>query len=108
MTSTIWSGEYDEDYDYEARVVTKQRIDFAKYGKKREEEEGGKEETSTTNSLPPDIYCDLVNTLNQKWVNHKNKKYTKNPFCQVHIVHIFGRLALRRGFDPFCFATGNP
>ena len=68
--STIWSGEYDEDYDYEARVVTKQRIDFAKYGKKREEEEEG--ETSTTNSLPPDIYCDLVNTLNQKWVNHTN------------------------------------
>ena len=75
MTSIIWSGEYDEDYDYEARVVTKQRIDFAKYGKKREEEEEveGKEgETSTTNSLPPDIYCDLVNTLNQKWVNHTN------------------------------------
>merc|ERR1719264_2493986 len=34
----IWEGEYDEDYDYEARVVTKQRIDFAKYGKKREKE----------------------------------------------------------------------
>ena len=81
-------------------MVTKQRIDFAKYGKKREEVEEEEEEeeegeTSTTNSLPPDIYCDLVNTLNQKWVYHKNKKYTKNPFCQVHIVHIFGRLALR-------------
>ena len=75
MTS-FWSGEYDEDYDYEARVVPKQRIDFAKYGKKREEEkkeekeEKEEEETSTTNSLPPDIYCDLVNTLNQKWVNN--------------------------------------
>ena len=77
MTS-FWPGEYDEDYDYEARVVTKQRIDFAKYGKKREEEkEEEEEETSTTNSLPPDIYCDLVNTLNQKWVNHTNWKYTE-------------------------------
>merc|ERR1712088_645117 len=60
----IWEGEYDDDYDYEARVVTKQRIDFAKYGKKREEEK--KEET--TDSLPSDIYCDLVNTLNQKCI----------------------------------------
>ena len=76
MTS-IWSGEYDEDYDYEARVVTKQRIDFAKYGKKRKEEEE-EEETSTTNSLPPDIYCDLVNTLNQKWVNHTNRNTPTN------------------------------
>merc|ERR1719234_811248 len=67
----IWEGEYDEDYDYEARVVQKQRIDFAKYGKKREEEEEEKdkeEEEGTTNSLPPDIYCDLVNTLNQKCI----------------------------------------
>merc|ERR1740123_814402 len=50
----FWEGDYDEDYDYEARVVTKQRIDFAKYGKKREEEEEeGKEES--TDSLPSDI-----------------------------------------------------
>jgi len=63
------AGEYDEDYDYEARVVTKQRIDFAKYGKKREKEEveeGKEEKEETTDSLPSDIYCDLVNTLNQK------------------------------------------
>ena len=55
-------------------MVPKQRIDFAKYGKKREEkkEEKEEEETKTTNSLPPDIYCDLVNTLNQKWVNHSD------------------------------------
>ena len=26
----------------------------------------------------------------------------------MHIVHIFGCLALRRGFDPFCLAAGNP
>ena len=66
MTS-FWAGDYDEDYDYEARVVTKQRIDFAKYGKKREEEEGKEEEKEeSTDSLPSDIYCDLVNTLNQK------------------------------------------
>ena len=57
-------------------MVPKQRIDFAKYGKKREEEkeEEDEEETSTTDSLPPDIYCDLVNTLNQKWVNRTNWK----------------------------------
>ena len=60
------AGEYDEDYDYEARVVTKQRIDFAKYGKKREKEEEKEEKEETTDSLPSDIYCDLVNTLNQK------------------------------------------
>ena len=53
-------------------MVPKQRIDFAKYGKKREEEEDKEEEEedNTTNSLPSDIYCDLVNTLNQKWVNN--------------------------------------
>ena len=65
MTS-FCAGEYDEDYDYEARVVTKQRIDFAKYGKKREKEKEKEEKKETTDSLPSDIYCDLVNTLNQK------------------------------------------
>ena len=45
-------------------MVPKQRIDFAKYGKKREKEKEEKKET--TDSLPSDIYCDLVNTLNQK------------------------------------------
>merc|ERR1719350_1972121 len=64
----IWEGEYDEDYDYEARVVTKQRIDFAKYGKKREKEKEKEEKKETTDSLPSDIYCDLVNTLNQKCI----------------------------------------
>ena len=50
-------------------MVTKQRIDFAKYGKKREEEEeeeGEEKKEENTDSLPSDIYCDLVNTLNQK------------------------------------------
>ena len=61
----IWPGEYDEDYDYEANVAPKQRIDFVKYGKKRDEEQK-EEEDKPGDSLPPDIYCDLVNTLNQK------------------------------------------
>ena len=77
-TTQFLTGEYDEDYDYEANVAPKLRIDFAKYGKKRNNEKE-EEETSGTDSLPPDIYCDLVNTLNQKWVNHTTSKhnYTK-------------------------------
>ena len=85
-TTQFLTGEYDEDYDYEANVAPKLRIDFAKYGKKRnKEKEEEEEETSGTDSLPPDIYCDLVNTLNQKWVNHTTSKhnYTKQKYCST-------------------------
>ena len=84
-TTQFLTGEYDEDYDYEANVAPKLRIDFAKYGKKRNNEKEEEEETSGTDSLPPDIYCDLVNTLNQKWVNHTTLKrnYTKQKYCST-------------------------
>ena len=75
--------EYAEDCDKLGDGPPKQRIDFAKYGKrvegkkegkkrKKGEKEGkkGEEETGPTDSLPPGIYCDIVNNLTQKWVHN--------------------------------------
>ena len=77
--------EYAEDCDKLGDGPPKQRIDFAKYGKRVEGKKGkqGKkgekgeemgeeeeEETRPTDSLPPDIYCDIVTNLTQKWVHN--------------------------------------
>ena len=65
-------GEYAEDCDNLGDEPPKQRIDFAKYGKrvKGKEMKKGEEETRPTDSFPPDIYCHIVNNLTQKWVHN--------------------------------------
>jgi len=64
----FWEGEYDEYADYEenAKSFIKPRIDFGKYGKK--EKQIGKDNSDTLDSLPDNIYCDLVKTLNSKCI----------------------------------------
>ena len=71
--------EFAEDCDNLGNRPPKQRIDFAKYGRrvegekeKKEVNEEEEEETRSTDSLPPDIYCGIVNNLNQKWVLNLN------------------------------------
>ena len=56
----FWADEYD-DYDLTPVISIKPRIDFAKYSKKEDSSDSG-----TEDSLPRDIFCDLVNTLNTK------------------------------------------
>jgi hypothetical protein len=71
--STVNEDHYDSlwrDYDYDADIKanadkarSQVRIDFVKYGKKKAE---NKQEESEKVELPDDIYCDLVNSLNDK------------------------------------------
>ena len=66
----FWAGEYDEYADYEetADKVEKQRINFKKYGKKDDKDGEASEHSDTLDSLPDNIYCDLVVTLNSKCI----------------------------------------
>jgi hypothetical protein len=71
--STVNEDHYDSlwrDYDYDANIKayadkarSQVRIDFVKYGKKKAE---NKQVESEKVELPDDIYCDLVNSLNDK------------------------------------------
>ena len=56
----FWAEEYD-DYDLGPVISIKPRIDFDKYGRRNDSSDSGTEE-----SLPRDIFCDLVTTLNTK------------------------------------------
>jgi len=62
----FWADEYNEydQYDHEI-ITTAQRINFNKYGNKAVNKE---EALDTVDSLPDNIYCDLVTTLNEKCV----------------------------------------
>ncbi len=72
-SSGINEDHYDslwEDYDYDETVKVQAdaarsqvRIDFGKYGPKKA---GDKRAEDEKVQLPDDIYCDLVNTLNDK------------------------------------------
>ena len=69
--SEIW-GEYDDtddDTNEETipRIVDEQRINFAKYGK-RSNETTQADTKEVTDSLPDNIYCDLVTTLSAKCI----------------------------------------
>jgi hypothetical protein len=60
---TLWA-DYDYSADIKAQVDTERqkiRIDFDKYGPKKP---GQKRVDDTQVELPDDIYCDLVNSLN--------------------------------------------
>ena len=61
----IWYGVYDEYEDEDERETdfTGDRINYKKYSKKNTNTEDDKE---AIDSLPENIYCDLVNTLNSK------------------------------------------
>ena len=61
----FWAGEYDEYSEQNDIISTKERIEFHKYGKKSENKE---EALEAADSLPDNIYCDLVTTLNEKCV----------------------------------------
>ena len=91
-------------------MAPKQRIDFVKYGKKRDEEQ--KEEEDKPGDSLPRTSIVISSTLSIKSENALKRIGMKSRtiafLSQVHIVHIFGCLALRRGFDPFCLAAGNP
>ena len=61
---TLWA---DYDYDYDIKVAAKAaaarvRIDFEKFGARRGQAARGRPEEGGTN-LPRDIYCDLVENL---------------------------------------------
>ena len=66
----FWAGEYDEYADYEEIVDTseKPRINFKKYGKKNTQVEDTSKHSDTLDTLPDNIYCDLVSTLNSKCI----------------------------------------
>ena len=61
----IWYDEYDEygDQGDGETASTEDRIDFNKYSKK---DTKSSNDEDTIDSLPGNIYCDLVNTLNTK------------------------------------------
>ena len=61
----FWADEYNE-YDEDDEIITTvQRIDFNKYGNKSSNKEAA---LDTVDSLPDNIYCDLVTTLNEKCI----------------------------------------
>ena len=61
----FWADEYNE-YDEDDEIITTvQRIDFNKYGNKSSNKEAA---LATVDSLPDNIYCDLVTTLNEKCI----------------------------------------
>merc|ERR1711892_161008 len=63
----FWSGEYNEypeDEDDEI-VTTVERINFIKYSEQKNKSE---EAEDTLEKIPDNIYCDLVNTLNEKCI----------------------------------------
>ena len=65
----FWGGEYDEYSDVAEIVQTKPRIDFKKYGRTETNNNDTEEdESDISDSLPRNVYCDLVNTLNSKCV----------------------------------------
>ena len=61
----FWSDEYDEYPEDNEIVKTVQRINFLKYGNKSSNKEAA---LNTVDSLPDNIYCDLVTTLNEKCI----------------------------------------
>ena len=58
----IWYGVYDEYEDYNETEIefTEDRINFKKYSRKNTKTG---EDEEAIDSLPVNIYCDLVNTL---------------------------------------------
>ena len=62
----FWGGEYDEYPEETEEIATPvKRINFEKYGNKSNNKEAGQD---TIDSLPDNIYCDLVTTLNEKCI----------------------------------------
>jgi len=60
----FWEGEYNEYPEEDEKVVTKvERINFEKYSSQRNRSNAGED---TLDKIPDNIYCDLVNTLNEK------------------------------------------
>jgi len=60
----FWEGEYNEYPEEDEEVVTiVQRINFDKYSSQINKSNEG---TDTLDKIPDRIYCDLVNTLNEK------------------------------------------
>ncbi len=62
----LW-GDYDvSDYDYDEGDYFDEEDESRFYGKGSEENEDDESEEDFTKDLPPEIYCDLINTLNEK------------------------------------------
>ena len=53
---------YEDDYEENSPEITSERINFKKFSAKTQEASA----ENTLDSLPPNIYCDLVTTLNTK------------------------------------------
>jgi len=63
----IWTGDYDEYDDTEpVKFDTRTRINFKKYGHQNVENDVTDTISEITDNLPPNVYCDLVTTLNSK------------------------------------------
>eukprot|EP00092_Neocalanus_flemingeri_P006120 GFUD01006591.1.p1 GENE.GFUD01006591.1~~GFUD01006591.1.p1 ORF type:complete len:999 (+),score=194.12 GFUD01006591.1:266-3262(+) len=61
----FWADEYNEYEEDTEIITTAERINFNKYGNKSV---NNKEALDTVASLPDNIYCDLVTTLNEKCI----------------------------------------
>ena len=74
--SSIWGEDYysdDEDEDGQSENIptVEERINFAKYGRKvinATENEASDDTKDHVDDLPSSIYCDLLNTLNEKCI----------------------------------------
>jgi len=60
----FWAGEYDEYSDYYETSIVHERINFRKYGRKRNDSDN----EDILDDIPDNIYCDLVETLNEKCI----------------------------------------
>ena len=61
----FWSGEYDEYAEVSEKEIEVERIDFDKYSEQVKKEEDNED---ILDKIPDNIYCDLVETLNEKCV----------------------------------------
>ena len=72
--SSIWGEDYyydDEEEKSENIPTIEERINFAKYGRKvinATENEASDDTKDHVDDLPDNIYCDLINTLNEKCI----------------------------------------
>ena len=80
----IWS-DYDDYYNEDGtdKEIVKPRIDFKKYGKKSKDILNNGETTSVVDGLPKNIYCDLVQTLNEKCIQ---TSLLGKAYCLLHLL----------------------
>ena len=86
--ASIWGEDYysddDDDGQSENIPTVEERINFAKYGRKvinATENEASDDTKDHIDDLPDNIYCDLINTLNEKCIQVRQSFVTNNTGC---------------------------